>query len=1127
MVTPYVRRAGGEADLSDVLTFLLIEFAPDDPAATGIRPAEVAHRVLRGAGGALVDDPATPPSTLVARFHIAGDAALAAVEVARALHVSPPRMALCTGGADPRGSTLGGSARARARALLRAAQPRQVLVTASTAVMASPALPRQAELVDHGIRALDPASPPERVYELRPGPGPGGATDPDHQPDHVSSNLEWARRAAHGPVLGREEPLAALEAAWQATLHGERRTVLLAGEGGIGKTTVAAQLALRLHAEGALVLYGRWDPEALAPYQAVREALGSYAGACPTPRLRAELEGWGGELSRLLPDVGARVGGVRSPLRGDPESERLRLFEAIEAWLDVLARRQGLLVVLDDLHWAERSSWLLLDHLRQSPGTSPRMILVTLREGETDPTTTAGWPSFDRFDKDPEGLAHVRLEGLDEAVVGRLVEQHVGRELGPLDHDLVQWLTDGTAGNPLFVQEVLRSVGGSDDAGSALRAARDSVPGRLADVVAWRLTQLPAATATLLADAAVIGSAFDVDLLARATATAPVQLQAPLADGVRSGLLQVRTGGRERYAFTHDLVRRALQESRESRESASLHRRIAGALAERALEGGDVNAAEVAHHHLLGADHRTIGAAVRWARNAAAAARRETAFDLAVGLLDRAVTAHDGVVDIPRLLEPAGLGSSAEDDVALACELRLELAEAHDRGGDFGARDQRHREAAELARRIDRTDLFVRAALGFGGILPAAAPPNPDARALLEEALDRLPVADGRYRALALARYAQVQNLTAPYAQRRAMSDEAVEMARRIDNPVVLAQVLLARCLTLDGPDDTHEHLTVGAEVTSLGEQTADPELVLQGARARIPALFVLGRHDEARELGTTFTRLADQVRHPDHLRLARMWDILRSSLEGRFDETESMAQQQLDDLLRAGHIQGVGIHFTQTFAGRWLHGELDRGRPALEAMQLVFPSNIRFWAVALWVDMASGRWEHALDELAANDPTQVAQLPHDYFWWPTMLAWTVVSTHRAACGDVDTTWAGHLYEAMAPYRGRNCTLGYAAYGGAVDHHLGTLAAVIGQPDDAVDLLESGLARHEELDAVGFAALSTRWLAYALARRDAPGDHERAAELLADSRRVEHELGLHGLPPAVDLGQGVSLGGWP
>jgi hypothetical protein len=757
------------------------------------------------------------------------------------------------------------------------------------------------------------------------------------------------------------------------------------------------------------------------------------------------------------------------------------------------------------------------------------MIVATVREGDAKAgeATAAGWQVFER---DRTGLEHIRLRGLDEAVVGRLVEQHLGLDPGLLDADLVAWLTDGTAGNPLFVQEVLRSVGqgvgAGDDAGSALRAARDSVPGRLADVVAWRIGQLPAATGSLLADAAVIGSVFDLDLLASATAVPPVQLREPLADGVRSGLLQVREPA-GRYAFTHDLVRRALQESRESRESAALHRRIATALASRALEGGEVSAAEVAHHHLLGADYQSINAAVRWARNAAAAARRETAFDVAVGLLRRAVDAHDRVAAIPRLLEPGAPavapGSSAEDDVALAAELRLELAEAHDGAGEFGARDERHAQAAELARRVDRTDLFVRAALGFGGILPAAAPPNPQARALLEEALDRLPATDGRYRALALARYAQVQNLTAPYPQRRSMSDEAVAMARRLDNPVVLAQVLLARCLTLDGPDDTHEHLTVGAEVTSLGEQAADPELVLQGARARLPALFVLGRHDDARDLADTFTRLAHQVRHPDHLRLARMWDILRTGLEGRFAEAETMAQQQLDDLLRAGHIQGVGIHFTQTFAGRWLHGELDRSRASFEAMQTVFPSTIPFWAVSLWLDMASGQWERALSELASSDPAQVRELPSDYFWWPTMLAWTVVATHRAACGDVNREWADHLYEAMAPYRGRNCTLGYAAYGGAVDHHLGTLAAVTDRTDEAVDLLESGLARHQELDAVGFSALSTRWLAFALARRGGPGDLQRAGELITVSRRVEDELGLHGLPPAVDLDQAAGL----
>ena len=1092
--------------MSDVLTFLLIEFPPDDHPVTGVKPGAVVNEAVRAAGGTVTDD----AGSHTAVFHIASGAALAAVQVARTLNAAPPRMALCTGEADTHGSTLGGAARARARALLRLAHRRQILVTASTAVMASPALPRQAELVDCGVRALDPTRPPERIYELRP-----GSLDPnDNADDHddlTSSNLEWARRAAHGPVLGREEPLAALESAWQATLHGKRRTVVLSGEGGIGKTTLAAELALRLHAEGALVLYGRWDPEPLAPYQAMREALGSYASACPTPRLRADLEGWGDELSRLLPDVGARVGGVRSPLRGDPESERMRLFEGIEAWLDRLAtRRRGLLVVLDDLHWAERSSWLLLDHLRHSPGTAPRMILTTLREGEAGAALTKGWQDFER---DGEGLEHVRLGGLEGPVVAQLVEQTLGNAGGPLDDDVVAWLTDGTAGNPLFVQEVLRSVARSDDTSRALRAARDAVPGRLADVVAWRLKQLPAATSSLLADAALIGPTFDLDLLASAKAATPISLQTALEDGVRTGLLQAREA-RGRYAFTHDLVRRALQETREGSESASLHRRIATALANRALQGGDVIAAEVAHHHLLGADYQTIGAAVRWARNAAEAARRETAFETAVNLLSRAIAAHDRFYGIAQLLADHAadqarelVGSTIEDDVTLACELRLELADAHDRAGEHTARDERHREAAELARRLDSTDLYVRAALGFGGRLPAGPQPNPIARGLLEESLERLAPEDGRSRAMVLARLAQVRHQDTPYDQRRALSDEAVAMARRLDNPVVLASVLLARCLTLDGPGDIDEQLVVGAEVSDIGNQIGDPDVVLQGARIRVPALVVVGRHEEAQVLAATFAQLANEMRHYDHVRLATMWDILWTGLVGSYDEFEEKAEELHRRLVAAGHPQADIIHFGQTFTPRWLHGELERSREGLELIGGADSGHPVLWSMAMWADAATGNVDRALARLATRDPQEfVDDLPLDVMWWPTVTGCTVTATHG------DKAWAAALYGALEPFSGRNCIAAHTSFFGAFDHHLGTLALTLGNLDDAVRRLESGLVRHRTLGAQGYVALSARWLARALHLRDGPGDQEAALAHDEESRELARRLELAGLP---------------
>ena len=262
--------------------------------------------------------------------------------------------------------------------------------------------------------------------------------------------------------------------------------------------------------------------------------------------------------------------------------------------------------------------------------------------------------------------------------------------------------------------------------------------------------------------------------------------------------------------------------------------------------GEPVAAAEIAHHYLEVGDAATAALAVRWGRAAADQARIETAFEGAVWFLGRAVEVHDahgGDPDGRRVAE-------------VACELRLELAEAHDRAGDFTARDGRHLEAAELARSLGRTDLFTRAALGYGGRLPAAPPSNPEARDLLEQVLDRLPATDTRARALATARLAHVRHGDAPHAERRALADEAEAMARRLDAPVVLASVLCSRVLALDGPDDLDEHLDIGAEVMRIGEQTGDQDLVLQGARARIHPLFVVGAHDAARDL-------ADRVHPP------------------------------------------------------------------------------------------------------------------------------------------------------------------------------------------------------------------------------------------------------------------------
>jgi hypothetical protein len=366
-----------------------------------------AREVLLRAGAAEVtvtsDDADVPGGHLVfALFPSGGDATRAAVELIRTL-AATVRMAVCTGMVD--GPCPAASPPTLARELLGQATAGQILTTTPTVVMVSGALPPGTQLLDRGNRVLGQRT--ERTYELVVDPPPD-----DTGADAGASNLEWARRAVDGSVPGIHDHLPVLEDAWKKAVHGKRSLVVVSGDSGVGKTTLVAELALRVHAEGALVLYGRWDRDVTAAHQAFREALGVYADRCSTERLRADLEGWGDEIARLLPDVGARVGGLQAAVP-TAYDERSRLLEAVEAWFRALTRRNPTLLVLDDVHWAEEESFAVVDHLHLASAGLPLLIVVTLSDDlltdemsvalDTCPATIAALDAGD--------LERIRLEG--------------------------------------------------------------------------------------------------------------------------------------------------------------------------------------------------------------------------------------------------------------------------------------------------------------------------------------------------------------------------------------------------------------------------------------------------------------------------------------------------------------------------------------------------------------------------------------------------------------------------------------------------------------------------------------------------------------------------------------------
>jgi predicted ATPase len=290
----------------------------------------------------------------------------------------------------------------------------------------------------------------------------------------ATSNLGWARRAAPRRLVGRTSPIARLRDAWRASLRGERRTILLAGERGIGKTALVAEFALEMDARAAVVLYGRWDHPHRSPYQAISEVVDTYTGDAPAAPRHDELDCRRRELEALVPDVGTRLGDRFAPAAHPSDGEVLAVCEAFAAWLDCLAARSPVLLVLDDLHWAERISGLVVEHLQ---AVAPRrvMLVATTRHDDAERPGPPGTASSSRIAPDGGRSERIDLDGLGAPEIARLVDQALGCSLAP-DHEAIAWLTAATGGNPLVVMDLLHGAWGVANIGAGQLSARRQPP---------------------------------------------------------------------------------------------------------------------------------------------------------------------------------------------------------------------------------------------------------------------------------------------------------------------------------------------------------------------------------------------------------------------------------------------------------------------------------------------------------------------------------------------------------------------------------------------------------------------------------------------------------------------------
>jgi DNA-binding SARP family transcriptional activator len=403
-----------------------------------------------------------------------------------------------------------------------------------------------------------------------------------------------------GGMVGRAEQLTVSRNLVAATAAGRGRVLLIAGEPGIGKTRLAEE-AVQLATAGAFrTSWGRcWEGDgapALWPWvQVVRDLVDGSGG----DRQDEASAGSGAELAQLLSELGWTDPASSMPV-ATVDSARFQLYQAIASLLERTAAARPLLVVLEDLHWADPTSLQLLAFLATRLGGIPLMVLATYRlsEAGTNPPLAEALAVLARHRAD-----RIVLGGLAACEVAELMATQTGTEP---DRRLARLVHDRTGGNPFFVVELLRLLGSESGSADAHPRAVEAVltcriPAGVQDVLRRRLALLPEQTNAVLVIAAVAGREFELDTVTAATGLGDDDALEAVEAALLSGLVVEDGDTVGRYRFVHALVREAIYEDVSCARRARLHARLGDALLARFGPDDPAHAVELAHHRWLAA----------------------------------------------------------------------------------------------------------------------------------------------------------------------------------------------------------------------------------------------------------------------------------------------------------------------------------------------------------------------------------------------------------------------------------------------------------------------------------------------------------------------------------------------
>lgn len=793
------------------------------------------------------------------------------------------------------------------------------------------------------------------------------------------------------PMVGRTHELDRLAAVLDAAASGTPSFAVLVGEPGMGKSRLAEELAAIATARGAQVLVGRCSQDEGAP----------------------PLWPWASVLAGLGHDLPVDTG-------TEDESTRFRSWDTICATLLEASGDQTLLVVLDDLHWADVSSLRVLGLLLETARHGRLAVLATWRD--RPPPTGALAAVADGFAR--RHALRLHLDGLDACAVAEVVRAVSSTAPSPRQADALRTRTEG---NPFFLVEYARLVGRDGDLTALLAEAHP--PAAVHDVLRRRVSSLPEPTAQLLRLASVVGRDFDLTTLSAVAGVDEDGVLDALEPAVEAGL--VVDGGGDRFRFGHALVRDTAYASLSPSRRSRAHRRVA--------------------EHLEGAPGRETEVALHWAASGAAHAGRAWRAATAAAEQARSVYAYDEAEDMLRqalalLEQDPGATERDEYDVLLHLATTVQLA-----GKWLDLRRAVHR-MIELADRIGDVGLLARAAVmpGNGALWQAAAHGHVDepTAAALRRALAELPPDDGPLRCRALLSLASEIYYGVSAQEREALVEQGLAMARRLEDPALLLSACLIGFVSTWRPATATSRLALAEEAVAIARELDDDSALTSTLTVRAVVAAELGDVDTMERVSEEARRRAVAHRQLYSLVVLDSLEVSWLAMRGRFEEAEAMAAH----LAETGAKMAIE-QYADALPGALLSIGMWRGQCA-DLVPLVRDleqdSRLPVRPAVAVVMIRAGLVEEARAYVAEH----ALQLEGDS--WYSMLPWSFAGEIGAALGD--RRISRDAYALLAPYAGRCSSAGSGVAVGPVDTFLALAAAGAGDRElaarHATDALE-------------------------------------------------------------------------